>query len=319
MRIFGGEKLKNLMNTLGLPDDMPIENKMISGSIESAQRKVEGYNFDIRKHLVEYDDVMNKHRTAIYKKRQRILDADLNDGIKEEIIDIILDQIEEAVTFNVEDTEKAKLEVNTILGVDIESLDINWLKEKAKELYKSKEQRVSSNVMRQIEKAVYLRTIDMFWVEHLTTMDELRTGIGLRGYGQRDPLVEYKQEAYRLFSLLIKNIESTVARTILKVVVQPQQDQTKPVKQDLEYQSPDPNQIGDIQKDEELINQANLVEKQEKTADVTTVIRQGKTVYDRMSESQQRTVSQVKKSSKVGRNDPCPCGSGKKYKKCCGK
>lgn len=322
MRIFGGDRLKKLMDTLGLPEDMPIENKMISRSIESAQRKVEGHNFDIRKHLVEYDDVMNKHREAIYKKRQRVLEIDpsSNTELKNEILDIIHEQVGDAISFNTEDKEKLETELKTILGQDdINSFDIDSLKKKAVELYQKKESQLTPSVMRQVEKAVYLRTIDMFWVEHLTTMDELRTGIGLRGYGQRDPLVEYKQEAYMLFNSLIKNIEGTVARTILKVEAQVR-PQSQAIDKKLEYEAPDPNQIGNIDGIKADNQEEAAVQREtEKTPDVTTVIRQGKTVYDRMSESIPASKNNAKNNSKVGRNDPCPCGSGKKYKKCCGK
>jgi preprotein translocase subunit SecA len=190
--------------------------------------------------------------------------------------------------------------------------------------------------MRQIEVMVYLRTIDMLWVEHLTTMDELRTGIGLRGYGQRDPLIEYKQEAYTLFTNLLRNIESSVARTIFRVEVQVTQPAPMAAAKIVEYTKPDPDTIGgfdadqdaaksvpskNITKEDRAVAEKMYSESEDAKNSVTTrVIEKGKTVYDRMKESAATgPASQVKNVKKIGRNDPCPCGSGKKYKKCCGK
>jgi preprotein translocase subunit SecA len=327
MRIFGGEKMKSLMNTLGLPEDMPIENKMISRSIESAQRKVEGHNFDIRKHLVEYDDVMNKHREVIYRKRRAILENHKSEGknLKEEIIDILEDEVESIVNNNIEDEEKAKLELGAIIGPEnVNTIDLEKLTKKVKEIYQQRESIYGEELARQIEKAVFLRTIDLLWVEHLTTMDELRTGISLRGYGQRDPLVEYKQEAYLLFQSLLRTIESNVAKTILKVEVQV--PPTQPItRRPLEYKSPDANSIGGIERPKsDFQNVDSETNTRSETSNsqngVTTVIREkGKSVFDRMAEGQSGPRSQIKNVKKVGRNDPCPCGSGKKYKKCCGR
>jgi preprotein translocase subunit SecA len=355
MRIFGGEKLKSLMERLGLPDDMPIENKMISGSIESAQKRVEGYNFDIRKHLVEYDDVMNKHREVIYRKRRRILEMNEDNKLtvkkknefdeevieestlKEEIIDILDEEIESIINTNIEDKEKAEQEIRAILGDQKKlPLDAEVLKKLTVEMYDEREIKIGAPVMRQIEVMVYLRTIDMLWVEHLTTMDELRTGIGLRGYGQRDPLVEYKQEAYALFTNLLKSIESSVARTIFRVEVQVNQPTPFPAAKNVEYTKPDSDSIGgfeadqgvagdsknaEISKEDSAVAQRMYSESEEARNSVTTkVLQKGKTVFDRMKESAASgPATQVKNVKKIGRNEPCPCGSGKKYKKCCGK
>ncbi len=352
MRIFGGERMKNLMNTLGLPDDMPIENKMISRSIESAQKKVEGHNFDIRKHLVEYDDVMNKHREAIYKKRRRILELESAEDVKEaslkdEILDIVDEEIESIINFNLEDEEKARSEIAVLLGIEkIASLDIEEIRAFLRKRYDSRQQRFGPDVMRQIEKAVYLRTIDMLWIEHLTSMEELRTGIGLRGYGQRDPLVEYKHESYNLYQSLIKNIENNVAKTIFRVEVQ-----TAPapaVQGPIVYGSANQNDIGGLEDEIKELAKEGLETEEvegeafsqagnipESVSGVTTVIREkGKTVYDRINESSGPTGAYKNRSKimgddgkavKVGRNDPCPCGAAKtdgrpvKYKHCHGK
>jgi len=324
MRIFGGEKLKNMMNSLGLPDDMPIENSLISKSIESAQRKVEGYNFDTRKHLVEYDDVANKQREVIYHKRRRILEAgrnpEIEKSITEDILNIFNEQIDNMFALNFGESEKIKEEFHAIVGIKPEGeISPDSLKKIVEDAYSKKEKTVTLPVMRQIEKAVYLRTIDMLWIEHLTTMDELRTGIGLRGYGQRDPLVEYKQEAYRLFQALLKTIDLTVAQTIFKVEVQLQPRE----QQSIEYHQPDISEVGGFEEEKEVlaVEQKMVDEAEEANREVSTkVFQRGRTVFDRMNESSVTgPKGPVKSAKKVGRNDPCPCGSGKKYKKCCGK
>ena len=364
MRIFAGDRIKSLMERLGLPDDMPIENKMISKSLESAQRRVEGYNFDIRKHLVEYDDVMNKHREIIYKKRRAILEnqnpkpqneieeqeiesfenweetkVEKPIDLREEIIGIIQDELERISNSYVGDNEAIEREAKTILGeVKLEKFDPEYLGSLAKKIYEEKEQRYGEEIMRNVERMVYLRTIDMFWIEHLTTMEELREGIGLRGYGQRDPLVEYKHEAYTLFNQLLAAIEASVARTILKIEVQVQA--TAPVRrQPLEYKAPDPDTTGDTSEDDidqlknQVADEASTTSKKDSSdktnqnKGVTTTIRTGagKTVFDRMAASAGKQGTVENKSGKIGRNDPCPCGaknpdgSPKKYKKCCGR
>jgi len=292
--------------------------------------------------LVEYDDVMNKHREVIYRKRRTILEGQrdgetegqrenldssatsllrYSDSLKSEIIDIINEEVINIFGLYVGDDEKIKMELKAILGdVDLSELDADKVKKFARELYDSREAKLTASVMRQVEKMVYLRTIDMLWIEHLTTMDELRTGIGLQGYGQKDPLVEYKQAAFRMFEGLLKTIESNVARTIFKVEVAVNQS-APPVTniKQAEYSSPDADTIGGFEeklKDEKLKTKAD----NDRIDRVTKTINQGKTVYDRMQETAKTgPASQAKNAKKVGRNDPCPCGSGKKYKKCHGK
>jgi len=374
MRIFGGERIKNIMERFGLPDDIPIDNKMITKSIESAQRRVEGHNFDIRKHLVEYDDVMNKHREIIYKKRRKILEGDKQEieesknrekeiesfenwqekeqrpqSLRDEIKAIIEDEIERICNIYTGDDEIILREAKTILGeVKLEQADSEYILNKATEIYNEKAQRYG-DIMMTIEKSIYLRSIDLHWVAHLTTMEELRGSIGLRGYGQRDPLVEYKHEAYKLFNQLLSSIESSVARTMLKVEVSVQP--TMPIKRrPLEYRQPEEDGIGQVssekdfgedmpeskketeeidkqqneesenQKNEELMNRKRDKTNTQNSEGVTTTIRTaGKTVFERMSASAGKQGTVQNKAGKVGRNDPCPCGSGKKYKKCCGK
>ena len=393
MRIFGGDRIKVLMDRLGLPEDQPIENSMISRSIESSQKKVEGHNFDIRKHLVEYDDVMNRQREVIYKKRRRILESqtassavageatsnlpaspaggkpqtynsksekieeNINDQkretLKEEILGIVEDQIDRIFGAYPDDTEKIKIELKTILGEnDFGQLEADKIKKICHALYQEREKRFTPEVMRNVEKTIYLRTIDMLWVEHLTTMEELREGIGLQSYGQKDPLVEYKREAFEMFQRLLATIEANVARTIFKVEVQaapaPQPVERRP----LEYKAPDPDNVGNLDDEvKELEKEATKLPQnfstegtrhKEQSSDgtvkqpaslaggsssgVTTTIREpgGKTIHDRMmaSSGDQGT---IKSGKKVGRNEPCPCGATKpdgrpvKYKHCCGR
>ncbi|MFA6963375.1 MAG: preprotein translocase subunit SecA [Patescibacteria group bacterium] len=338
MRIFGGEKLKSLMNSLGLPDDVPVENKMISRSIESAQRRVEGFNFDSRKHLVEYDDVMNKHREVIYRKRRKILDTYASDRtstmLKEEILEIINSEIERIFAQYFEEKESIGNELKAIFGdVKLPDLEADKIKEFAKNLYDEREKSYGLEVMRDIERVISLRTIDMLWIEHLTTMDELRTGIGLRGYGQRDPLVEYKHDAYQFFDGLLSNIDGSIAKTIYKVEVSKAQE--NPAPKPMSFQGPDESSIGSFEAEETSEARAKILEAERQdnvvaqkmmadqascSSSVASVMGKSKSVFDRMKEnSTNGPASQVRTGAKVGRNDLCPCGSGKKYKKCCGK
>jgi len=349
MRIFGGERLKMLMERLGLPDDMPIENKMISRSIEGAQKKVEGHNFDIRKHLVEYDDVMNSHRKYIYAKRRKILESVSanNDDIKNEILLMVEEEIQGMFAALASEQENLSTSLETSLKTEVEAIfgegkigniSLDSVLDFACKYYDEREKNYGKEIMRQIEQVVYLRTIDMLWVEHLTTMEELRTGIGLRGYAQTDPLVAYKKEAYRLFQDLLSAIKSGVVRSIYRIEIQAMptgrqaQPQPQPTGEErpLEYQAPDSDRLGDVgeEPDEKRKPVEEKSERDTKTG-VTTTIRQamptgrqaGKTVFERMEEggSGGGGNQTIRVGKKVGRNDPCPCGSGKKYKKCCGR
>jgi preprotein translocase subunit SecA len=319
MRIFAGNRLKGLMTTFKVPEDMPIENSMVSRSIESAQRRVEGHNFDIRKHLLEYDDVLNKHREVIYKKRREILAAE---NPKEKVLEMVEDEIEQVVLFHTAsevegdwDLEEIYEVVGTIFPVASEArirMDdirrwagdkahdaavrtriIEYLMELARKAYDELEKNIveqaeklgqgKTKIMGQIEKGMMLRAIDTLWVDHLSAIDYLRTGIGLRGYGQHDPLVEYKKETYRMFQELLHLINKQVVYSIYKVglatQVAPSLMQTRGVKLGGPAKTADGRQFSDAIK------------------------------------SKPRAPG----GQKVGRNDPCPCGSGKKFKKCCGK
>jgi preprotein translocase subunit SecA len=314
MRRFGGDKMKSMMDTLGLPEDQPIQNAIISRTIESAQQKIEGYNFDIRKHVLDYDDVMNKQREVVYKKRKEVLAMEDPDS---EIMSYLQEEIERIISVHCIDDENTwdiRMAATDLQGIfsfgeqqykQLEqiradkskntaekiTLMIDYAHGKAKEAYIQKKNEIGSNVFRQIAKAIVLQTIDTLWMNHLDEIDYLRQGIGLRGYGQRDPLVEYKREAFHMFSHLMENMRSTTVKTILKissVSAQPQAQSQGEIK-NARYQGAEENvtQFGAAQNQQE--NQA--------------------------SAPQQPIINK----DKVGRNDPCPCGSGKKYKNCCGK
>jgi len=283
MRLFGAENIMGLMDRLGMDDSMPIENAMISRAIENAQRRVEARNFEIRKHVLEYDDVMNQQREVIYGQRRRVL---LGDDVK----DSILDMLEKLVNRTVdrftggskypEDWDlKGLLEQARLLFLppgeltaeDLAKLEADEVREllleKALAEYERREAELGSERMRELERLVTLRVVDSKWMGHLDAMDQLRHGIGLRAYGQKDPLVEYKYEAYDMFNQMIEEIQEDIIRYVFHV---------------------------------------NIVERPQEREDL---------VENRYSEEEQRQAQ----ANRVGRNDPCPCGSGKKYKKCCGK
>lgn len=319
MRIFAGDRLKGLMNRLNMPEDMPIENRMVSKSIESAQRRVEGQNFDIRKHLLDYDDVLNKHREVIYRKRRDILAAENG---REKVLEMIEDEIEQVVLFHTASEQEGdwNLEeiyevVGTIFPVAKEvriKIDdirrwagdkahdaavrtriIEYLMDLAKKAYDELEKKISeqavklgsdgSKMMRQIEKSFVIRAIDTLWVDHLSAVDYLRAGIGLRGYGQRDPLVEYKRESYQMFQELLHTINKEVVYSIYKVGLAAEPAESMMERRGVKLSAP--------AKDADSRNQAADIKAKPRTSE----------------------------GEKIGRNDPCPCGSGQKYKKCCGK
>jgi preprotein translocase subunit SecA len=319
MRIFGGDRMKNLMTTLKLPEDMPIENKLISRSIESAQKKVEGNNFDIRKHLVEYDDVINKHRESIYKRRREILElADsrvAGKNLSEVILEMVESEIEqvvafhtgaEAVTewnlteiyqvagtiFSVEQTLATDLAKFTENGNKLDAANartaiIDHLVGLAESAYEKLRAQASEAGLDwlQIEKDILIRSIDLLWIEHLEAMASMRQGIGLRGYGQRDPLVEYKKEAYGLYNELTNLIQKQVVYSIYKVGLVQQFAGRSLADRAVTFSAPA----------KEMTNGGGSL--------LTLAKDKAK------NES----------GEKIGRNDLCPCGSGLKYKKCHGK
>ncbi|EKE16078.1 MAG: hypothetical protein ACD_11C00038G0003, partial [uncultured bacterium] len=303
------------MDKLGLPEDQPIQNAIISKTIENAQSKIEGYNFDIRKHVLEYDDIMNKQREVIYKKRKEILE--IKDA-KNDVMEYVKEEIEQVVSVHCTDDdflwdiEKISIDIADIFPFAKEdALELKKIQNdksktevekktaltdslvgKAKHLYGIKEQEIGQEAMRNVEKAIILQTIDTLWMNHLDEIDYLRQGIGLRGYGQRDPLVEYKREAFNLFSHLMENIRTTIVRTIFKVSMvstQSEQQSTQQIPKNAQYSGG------------EYIDQFGSAKKENGKAEDAP-------------KSKPLVSDEV-----IGRNDPCPCGSGKKYKKCCGK
>ncbi|MFA6529408.1 MAG: preprotein translocase subunit SecA [Patescibacteria group bacterium] len=336
MRIFGGDRMKNLMKTLNVPADMPIENKMISRSIESAQKKVEGNNFDIRKHLVEYDDVINKHRLGIYRRRREILE--ITEGVRaaqaEEasvvesaraLGDIILEMVDAEITkvvnfhtaadnaseWNVKEIAETMRTIWTGADMlapmeeivksgrskdDLKNEILNLLITEAKKKYQALDAifRAANLEFKEVEKGVLIRSIDQMWVEHLETVDYLRRGIGLRGYGQRDPLVEYKKEAYHLYQELNDLISRQVVYSIFKTA----DALTMAAATELKLFAEAP---------EKKLDFTGAVKEMHKEAS-------GRNTVDLVHEK-----AKDESGEKVGRNDPCPCGSGKKFKQCCGK
>ncbi|MBI3335693.1 MAG: preprotein translocase subunit SecA [Candidatus Portnoybacteria bacterium] len=294
MRIFGGDTIKGLMERFNFPEDMPIEHKLISSSIERAQSQVEGYNLDIRKRLLEYDEVINKQRDSVYKRRLEILVAAQNEPekLKENVLDMLADEVEAIVEFHTQGTkeewnikeigESFKSITNYELGIKNKE-DKEKIKEelitKCYELYEEREQTVTSDLMRQVEKTLLLRSIDTSWSDYLDSLDHLRSAVGLRGVGGHDPLVEFKTEAKRMFHDLLADINRKVIDTIFKIQVHPAMIRPQPV----------------------IVSHQEL---QGEKVGLPAEVRQGRT--------------------KVGRNDPCPCGAkdttGKpiKFKKCHG-
>jgi preprotein translocase subunit SecA len=310
--------MKALMTTLRVPEDQPIQNRIISRSIESSQKKVEGHNFDIRKHLVQYDDVANIHRKTIYKKRNDVLAAK---NLKPEILDLIGKYIGRVVDMHTAGEEWNYKELSEVLktlwgeeNYQAQKLDLKKynspvhlskdLTERSIKIYEEREEKVGADIMRSAERAIMLRSIDGLWIDHLTAMDELRTGIGLRGYGQRDPLVEFKGESYRMFQNLMQSIDNSIVNTIFRVEFQQRPEQIEQPYRDVQLKGAS---------ESDAAGTFDSVDTNEPS---------------QVSRNMEAEVSQRegKAKKKVGRNDPCPCGAtnpntGKpiKYKKCCGR
>ncbi|MCI6719653.1 MAG: preprotein translocase subunit SecA [Clostridiales bacterium] len=293
MRLFGSERIQKMMETLGIPDDEPIDQKILSGAIENAQKKVEGRNFSTRKHVLEYDDVMNTMRETIYKQRLQVLSGE---DVSQNILSMIDSTIENAVhaaigehTMITQEMIEAVrrpflglfLGLNDCTFTDDELDDLtrdqlaNVLKDQAHKIYAAKEEMLTSPVMRELERVVLLRNVDTKWMDHSDAMTELRNGIGLRAYAQHDPVVEYKREGFDMFDAMVDAIREDTVRMIFLAQVRTQEQ-------------PKREQVAK--------------ETAASGADDGSVKQQPKRV-----------------AKKVGRNDPCPCGSGLKYKKCCGR
>ncbi|MBG0764827.1 MAG: SEC-C domain-containing protein [Tissierellales bacterium] len=287
MRLFAGDKVKAIVDTLGLPEDEPLEHNMLTKSIETAQGRVEGRNFNIRKHVLQYDNVMNRQREVIYSERQKVLmGEDLRDYIFsmiEEIVDenmVVFTVDKYPENWDIEGYERflsSLISSNVKLKIeDIESLTKEKLREITlnliEKIYERKEEEFQPERFREIERVVLLKTVDSKWIDHIDAMDQLRQGISLRAMGNEDPVRAYTKEGFEMFEGLISSIKEDTVKILLRI------------------------------QEKETI-------KRKSVAKVTGTNKDG-------AESKQQTVV---KGEKVGRNDPCPCGSGKKYKKCCGR
>jgi preprotein translocase subunit SecA len=316
MRIFGSDRISGLMQRMGMEEGVPIEHKMVTRAIERAQKQVEGQNFGMRKHLLEYDDVMNKQRVAIYRLRREILEGKEQREyvleLAENVLDFLLDQhLGAEVSPEEWDVENFRQALGRQYGLDSGALSgIDWegstrdqirseLRSRILDKYQKKEANIGPDLMRTHERIIMLQVVDTQWKDHLYAMDHLKEGIGLRGYGQRDPLIEYKKESFDMFEAMWDRIEEEIVRILF--LLQPVREpsfEARPAARPLRlsfndpaatpssFEAPRPVGAGPRRESEGGVNAA-----------VKTVRRP---------------------AEKVGRNDPCPCGSGKKYKKCCG-
>ena len=293
MRLFGGERVQNLMETLKIDENEPIQMKMLTNSIESAQKKVEGRNFGIRRSVLNFDDVMNKQREIIYAQRSKVLDGE---DIHESILDMIRENITETVNTYLPDTEihdnwnidglrdrfmgfltteedLRYKDLNELAMVEKKDI-IDQLVNKALDIYAEKDKLFGEEMMREVERVILLKNVDRYWMDHIDNMDELKKGIYLRSYGQRDPVVEYRMEGFEMFDAMVAAIREDTVRMLLTIQIRTQEEP-----------------------------------KREQVAKPTVAVH---------GESDRSVRKEPVHVKKVGRNDPCPCGSGKKYKKCCG-
>ena len=266
MRLFSSDRVFNMMESLGLDEDTPIDAKILSGAVENAQKSVEGRNFRSRKSVLEYDDVMNTQREVIYKQRQKVLDGE---DLRENVLSMLRGVLE---GYEAEDLRKFE-GIFFPRGAVSDDPDVDALYESAVQLYEKKEAVITPDVMREIERVIMLRVVDEYWMDHIDAMDDLKQGIGLRAYGQHDPVIAYKEEGFEMFQGTINAIREETVRRLFLVQLRPQQEV-----------------------------------KREKVAKETGTDAANNTEIKK---------APVRKEKKAGPNDPCPCGSGLKYKKCC--
>ena len=308
LRIFGSERISNIMNRLGIEEEQPIEHRLVTKAIENAQRRVEGHNFEIRKHLLEYDNVMNKQREVVYSQRREVL---AGEDLKNSVTEMVEEQAEDLVDLYAD--EKAHPEDWDLKGLQDalyqqfpsrwilppEARDgwrrdqLNeWAVEKAKEIYQKKEGEFGEATLRYLEKVIMLQSIDHHWKDHLLGVDQLKEGIGLRGYGQKDPLVEYQKEAYQMFLEMLDRIKKDTIEKLFAIQIAREQG------------------VSEVKLERK---QTFVMSRGERAASdaVSTGMNAGGETEDG------KGVTVRREGKKVGRNDPCPCGSGKKYKKCC--
>lgn len=299
LRIFGSERISHIMDRLGIEEDQPIEHRFITKAIENAQRKVEAHNFEIRKHLLEYDNVMNKQREVIYSQRREVLTSE---DLKETIMEMVEEQSEDLVKFYTD--EKAHPEdwdLKALQDAVYQQFSFKWvippiedgikaeqLKEmilqNAEDFYQKKEEEFGSPLLRYLEKVIMLQSIDYHWKDHLLAIDQLKEGIGLRGYGQKDPLIEYQKEAYQMFLEMLDRIKKDTVEKLFAIQIAK----------------------------EKGLNDVKIERKQ------TFFLTRGEAMQGRSGVTEDgKGVPIRREGRKVGRNDQCPCGSGKKYKRCC--
>ncbi|HEX8501447.1 MAG TPA: SEC-C metal-binding domain-containing protein, partial [Pyrinomonadaceae bacterium] len=303
MRIFAGDKVKALMQRLGMEKGVAIESKMVSKRIEAAQKSVEARNFETRKHLLQYDDVMNRQRETIYGLRRQLMEQpDQREyvlGVAQDLLgDLVKQYLPEGAAPDDWDVENLKIQLHATYAFDAEAEGIDFdnstpsflneqIWEKAKAAYEAKEAQVGAEALRTYERIIMLNIIDAQWKDHLLAIDHLKQGIGLVGYGQKDPLVEYKKESFDMFQAMLDRIDTATVRTLFNLQV-------------VAEQAPE---------------QLQQRRQRRPTSMTFTGPNQGATAA---GEEAARTKTVTRDQPKVGRNEPCPCGSGKKYKKCCG-
>jgi len=315
MRIFGSEKLQGIMGSLGMTDDEAIEHSMINRSIERAQKSVEGHHFDIRKRLLEYDDVMNRQREVVYSRRQALLEGE---DIRQDVLNMVLDLAEAHFNLHaIEDVQPDTWDLAPLNAWFEETFRVKapqWDKAQTAKLnrddalraylkaseegYQAQEQRLGNEAIRTLERHIVLDAIDTAWKDHLYSMDHLKEGVGLRAYGQKDPLIEYKRDGFEMFSLMMAGIKESVVPVLLRMEAV-HQDEAPAPQEDLrlrQYQETRPEfKLGEAVAEGEAMGEASA----KAPAPMVQPVR--------------------RKFPKVGRNEPCPCGSGKKYKQCHGK
>ena len=300
LRIFGSDRIASIMGRIGMEEDVPIEHGLVSRAIENAQKKVEAHNFDMRKNLLEYDDVMNQQREIIYKYRKQILSQS---GLRDMVKEFTSDVAEQVVEIHIDakahpedwDLKSVADAAAMQYGVDLPANDLHAINrreelaaaitEKVWKRYNEKVAIVGDQAFADFEKVIMLHTLDTLWKDHLLSMDHLKGGIGLRGYGQKNPLQEYKKEGFEMFVDMTARLKSDVVDRLYKVQIRMEPEQAPP--------SPPP-QMARPKEQKVTYGRGEEPEEDDKPEPVTRL------------------------GEKIGRNDPCPCGSGKKYKKCCG-
>ena len=302
MKIFGGDVITNIYDKIGADEDMPIEAKMLSNAVENAQKRVEGRNFSIRKNVLQYDDVMNTQREIIYGQRRNVLDGK---NLKESILKMIEPVATEVISnfFGTDENiskESLAQEIKNNFGIsDLEALKeenlnqaniINEIVEKSKQKYEEKEQELGEQEIRELERVVMLKVVDQKWMDHIDAMDDLKEGIGLRAYGQKDPVAQYRIEGFDMFDEMVAEIQKDVVKILLNI-----------------------QKAGELKREQT----AKITSVAQATLDSINVVSENKPQVPETSDVKRTPV--VNQGPKVGRNDPCPCGSGKKYKNCCGR